>query len=875
MEQAAPRMMTPRSRLLLLFLAAAAASGGVLQVRAQPDNNGFISINCGLSGTANYVENSTKLSTSPDTIFLDDEDAGSTHNISAEYVLPTLGKRYYTVRSFPDGKRNCYTLRSLVAGLKYLVRALFKYGNYDGQHRLPIMFDLYVGVNFWTIVNITDADAPVILEAIVVVPDDFVQVCLVNTGSGTPFISGLDLRPLKSTLYPQANATQGLRLATRRNFGSDDTTVAVRYPDDPHDRLWFPLVDGRIWNEISTSKTVHNIENDLFEAPSKVMQTAITPRDTSQNIEFVWDPEPQPKDPTPMYMAILHFCEVELLPTNAVREMSVILNRVPWFQFGFSPQYLLTGAAYNVIPVRGFGRYHVSINATKNSTLPPLVNAVEVFSIISTANVGTESQDVSAILGIKETYRVKKNWMGDPCGPKTLAWDQLTCSYAVSSPPRITGLDMSFSGLKGNISSSFSNLKFIKSVFGNNPNLCTDADSCPTQTMEGKRSKSKLAIFIVLPITLVVVIVSVAVLVFCLPRWKNKQGSTRNSVKPQNDQTPSSLQLLENHRFSYGELEAITNSIQTVLGRGGFGCVYHGIMNDGTQVAVKLRSESSNQGVKEFLAEAQILARIHHNSLVPMIGYCIDGEYMALVYEYMPQGNLEEHIGGLEYLHTGCNPPLIHRDVKGTNILLNKDLEAKISDFGLSKAFDRKRDHVSTNILVGTPGYLDPEYQATMQLTTKSDVYSFGVVLLELVTGRPAIIRDPEPTTIIQWTRQHLEQGNIEGVVDTHMCGSYNINGIWKVVEIAFKCTAHTSAQGPTMTKVVAQLQECLELEDLTGADTKFVFETSSSHYPNPRYNAYDADGHSITMGQSSFSFDEMEHGNGRVATVDSGPIAR
>lgn len=107
-----------------------------------------------------------------------------------------------------------------------------------------------------------------------------------------------------------------------------------------------------------------------------------------------------------------------------------------------------------------------------------------------------------------------------------------------------------------------------------------------------------------------------------------------------------------------------------------------------------------------------------------------------------------------------------------------------------------------------------------MQLTTKSDVYSFGVVLLELVSGRSTILRDPKPTSIIQWARQHLERGNIEVVVDTCMYGSYNINSIWKVVEIAFKCTALTSAQRRTMTNVVAQLQECLDLENSTGSDT-------------------------------------------------------
>jgi hypothetical protein len=172
------------------------------------------------------VDETTKLAYVPDAAFI---DTGSNHNISAEYMTPTLGKRYHNVRSFPDGVRNCYTLRSIVAGLKYLLRATFKYGNYDGLGRLPI-FDLYIGVNFWSMVNITNADSPVLLEAIVLVPDNFVQVCLVNTGLGTPFISGLDLRPLKTTLYPQVNATQGLVLYDfyRLNFGPTNTTALIR-----------------------------------------------------------------------------------------------------------------------------------------------------------------------------------------------------------------------------------------------------------------------------------------------------------------------------------------------------------------------------------------------------------------------------------------------------------------------------------------------------------------------------------------------------------------------------------------------------------------------------------------------------------------------
>lgn len=170
------------------------------------------------------MDNRTQLSYAPDASFV---NTGSNHNISTEYLTPQLSKRYHNVRSFPDGARNCYTIRSLVAGLKYLIRAVFIYGNYDGLGRLPV-FDLYIGVNFWSTVNLSSPDLAEILEAIVVVPDDFVQVCLVNTGSGTPFISGLDLRPLKSTLYPQVNATQGLSLYDRFNFGPTDYTAFVR-----------------------------------------------------------------------------------------------------------------------------------------------------------------------------------------------------------------------------------------------------------------------------------------------------------------------------------------------------------------------------------------------------------------------------------------------------------------------------------------------------------------------------------------------------------------------------------------------------------------------------------------------------------------------
>jgi serine/threonine protein kinase len=157
-----------------------------------------------------------------------------------------------------------------------------------------------------------------------------------------------------------------------------------------------------------------------------------------------------------------------------------------------------------------------------------------------------------------------------------------------------------------------------------------------------------------------------------------------------------------------------------------------------------------------------------------------------------------------------------------------------------------------------------------MQPTTKSDVYSFGVVLLELVTGRQAILSDPQPTSIIHWVRQRLARGNIEDVVDARMRSNYDINSVWKAADIALKSTMQVSAQRPTMTDVVAQLQECLQLEEgHAGGDA-----TGSSRNPSSGYNAYGTDGQSIDTSQSSTVF-EMEYNFGRAPTMATGPVAR
>ncbi|CAM0907929.1 unnamed protein product [Alopecurus aequalis] len=918
--------------LVLLFLAAAATGGA----RAQTDSKGFISIDCGLPGKASYEDATTKLSYVPDAGFTDDA-SGTNMNISAEHITSELSRRYHDVRSFPDGARNCYTLRSLVSGRKYLIRAAFLYGDYDGLRRPPI-FDLHVGVNYWKTVNVSEPGAEVTAEAIVVVPDDFVQVCLVNTGAGTPFVSALELRPLKMKAYPQANLTRGLVLDYRLNLGSETDSV-VRYPEDPHDRVWSPYFTKE-FKKISTMETVQSDDDD-FEVPKKVMQTALTPSNGSKILELLWEPVPQPRDPSPGHFIVMHFSEVQILRSNALRRFDIRINGVK--QSGDVRLYYLgVGVIYNENPYRD-SQYNISLSATANSTLPPVMNALELFFAMSTTNLATDSRDVSAVTAIKDKYHVHKNWMGDPCVPKTMAWERLTCSYATASPPRITGLNLSFSGLNGDISPSFANLKALEYLvlsnnnlagtipdtlsqlpllkvldlsgnqlsgpipsgllrriqdgsinlrYVNNSNLCTDNNSChPAKT------KSKLAIYVVVPIVVIVTFVSLTITLICLLRRK-KSGSMNNAVNPHNEprnDNHSSLGL-ETRRFTYIELKKITNNLQQVLGKGGFGYVYNGFLDDGTQVAVKIRSQCSNQGDKEFLAEVHILTRIHHKNLVSMIGYCMEGEHMALVYEFMSEGTLQEHISGrdhngvclrwkkrlqiavesaqgLEYLHKGCNPPLIHRDVKTTNILLNSRLEAKIADFGLSKAFNRDIEtHVSTKAVVGTLGYMDPEYHTTGRPTTKSDVYSFGIVLLVLVTGKPPTPNNPQTMSIIEWVQHRLAQGNIEGVVDARMHGDHDINSMWKVAEIGLKCTAKASTHRPTMTDVVAQLQECLKLEEDRDDDINDRFYTgNNSDDLNFRYNAYPTN-QTTNMSASSST---IEHNFVRVPTMDNGPAAR
>ncbi|KAF3776603.1 Receptor-like protein kinase 5 [Nymphaea thermarum] len=195
---------------------------------------------------------------------------------------------------------------------------------------------------------------------------------------------------------------------------------------------------------------------------------------------------------------------------------------------------------------------------------------------------------------------------------------------------------------------------------------------------------------------------------------------------------------------------------------------------------------------------------------------------------------------GLDYLHSGCQPSIIHRDIKSTNILLNERLEAKVADFGISKAVEKTQ--IST-VIAGTPGYIDPEYSETSILTKKSDVYSFGVVLFELMCGRRAILGSlEEQFHIVEWATSKIVRGDIESIIDPRIKGQHKINSVWKVADIALACTARRSIERPNMHNILKDLNEAMEIEtgyctfDVSRTEVKTI-SVSSAETPSSSAN--------------------------------------
>lgn len=322
--------------------------------------------------------------------------------------------------------------------------------------------------------------------------------------------------------------------------------------------------------------------------------------------------------------------------------------------------------------------------------------------------------------------------------------------------------------------------------------------------------------------------------------------------------------------FTYEELSMATDAFSdaNLLGQGGFGYVHRGVLPNGKEVAVKQLKAGSGQGEREFQAEVEIISRVHHKHLVSLVGYCISGAQRMLVYEFVPNNTLEFHLHGkgrptmdwptrlrialgsakgLAYLHEDCHPKIIHRDIKAANILLDFKFEAMVADFGLAKLASDFNTHVSTRVM-GTFGYLAPEYAASGKLTDKSDVFSFGIMLLELITGRRPV--DPTHTymddSLVDWARplltRALEEGNFDSLVDPRLKGEFNHNELARMVACAAACVRHSARRRPRLSQVVRALEGDVSLSDLNeginpGHSRAYSSHESSDYDHGSQYN--------------------------------------
>jgi serine/threonine protein kinase len=297
--------------------------------------------------------------------------------------------------------------------------------------------------------------------------------------------------------------------------------------------------------------------------------------------------------------------------------------------------------------------------------------------------------------------------------------------------------------------------------------------------------------------------------------------------------------------FSLKELKKVTNGFadDQHLGVSGFGTIYKGTMESGLIVAVKRTNKLDTSGAQQFINEVALLSQVNHRNLVHLHGCCLATEIPIFVYEYVPNGNLSEHLRGekssefghltwpkcmqiaiktvkaIIYLHLEANPPIYHRDVKSSNILLNNTYAVKVSNFGISKLIPLNATHVST-IAQGTPSYWDPKYFLSYQLTNKSDVYNFGVVLLELIASRPPVDlnRDKMEMNLVAMCIPQIKESNFEAIVDPKLLSSNfekietTLQEIEKVASMAMHCLAFKGNDRPSMkqvTKVLHQIKGC------------------------------------------------------------------
>ncbi|KAL6842463.1 hypothetical protein ACP4OV_027698 [Aristida adscensionis] len=425
----------------------------------------------------------------------------------------------------------------------------------------------------------------------------------------------------------------------------------------------------------------------------------------------------------------------------------------------------------------------------------------------------------------------------------------------------LSDFDVSNNNLSGEIPTSGQLIAIPASRYANNSGLCgIPLDPCvhnsstgglPQSSPNGRRKIVEESTLLAVALS-VLIVLSLVVTLYRLQRSRESKtkemptgyseslpASTDLSWKVSGVHEPLSINLaiFENplRKLTFADLDEATNgfSSEALVGSGGFGEVYKANLRDGSVVAVKKLMHFTGQGDREFTAEMETIGKVKHRNLVPLLGYCKIGDERLLVYEYMKHGsldgmlhdNVETRVNldwparkkiaigsarGLAFLHHSCIPHIIHRDMKSSNVLLDDNLDACVSDFGMARLMNALDSHLTVSMLSGTPGYVPPEYCQSLMCTTKGDVYSYGVVLLELLSGRKPI--DPAEfgdSNLVDWTKQRVKDNRFSEIFDpTLTCTESCELELYQYLKIACQCLDDQPYRRPTMIQVMAMFKE-------------------------------------------------------------------
>lgn len=370
---------------------------------------------------------------------------------------------------------------------------------------------------------------------------------------------------------------------------------------------------------------------------------------------------------------------------------------------------------------------------------------------------------------------------------------------------------------------------------GNNLNCGINSAHLCARGSEGGSSKSKTGMIVGIMVPLLVIVILGGLLLLFL--WKSRhKGYRREVFVDVPGEVDRRIEFGQLKRFSWRELQLATDSFseKNVLGQGGFGKVYKGVLADNTKVAVKrLTDFESPGGDTAFQREVEMISVAVHRNLLRLIGFCTTPTERLLVYPFMQNLSVASRLRdlkpgepvldwptrkrvalgtarGLEYLHEHCNPKIIHRDVKAANVLLDEDFEAVVGDFGLAKLVDVRKINVTTQVR-GTMGHIAPEYLSTGKSSEKTDVFGYGITLLELVTGQRAIdfsrLEEEDDVLLLDHVKKLQRERRLDGIVDCNLDQNYNIHEVEMMIQVALLCTQSSPEDRPAMSEVVRMLE--------------------------------------------------------------------